>query len=164
MEHDHEPGVPGPLSLEDTGRSPDTLYCYRVVASNVKGSSTSQPACAWTKDGRDRLVYRAQLRITTGSVASAGTSNAVFATIGGAGVDTRAGSTWLDLPGADFQAGATRDYDLLGLGGITQLGDIHSIVLTKAGADNWCVERVALIIDNRPAASSTSVHPASGSA
>lgn len=135
-------------SYVDTGLAPDTRYCYRLRASNSHGSSLSSNACAFTKDGRGRNVSRVVLRITTGNVDDAGTDDSVAVSLGGAGAGSIGGTTWLDHASDDFERNSTHDYDLVGLEGIDELGDIHSLVFYTDGDDDWCLKGVTLLVDN----------------
>ena len=136
------------ISHVDTGLAPDTHYCYRLRASNSYGSSLSQNACAFTKDGRGLRVSRVVLRITTGDVDDAGTDDSVAVSIGGAGAGSVGGTTWLDHATDDFERNSTREYDLVELDGIAELGDIHSLVFYTDGDDDWCLKGVTLLVDN----------------
>ena len=136
------------ISYVDTGLAPDTHYCYRLRASNSYGSSLSPNACAFTKDGRGLSVSRVVLRITTGDVDDAGTDDSVAVSIGGAGAGSFGGTTWLDHSIDDFERNSTHDYDLVELGSIVELGDIHSLVFFTDGDDDWCLKGVTLLVDN----------------
>ena len=56
-------GTPHYLTTSHTGLTPDQRYCYRLVATNTNGSSTTTPLCAYTRDGRDIDVSRIWLML-----------------------------------------------------------------------------------------------------
>jgi PLAT/LH2 domain len=140
-------GSGGITSLALSALTPDTQYCFILTATNTHGSSSSTN-CEWSQDGKSSTLYRVQLQITTGTTSGAGTDDVIDAELGGFGNGTAAGgTTQLDLPGDDFQAGSTQTYDLVNMGDISELGDIHSVVLYKHGNDDWCVSNIVLIVD-----------------
>ncbi len=145
-----------PAAIALTGLMPDTQYCYQIRASNSHGSSAWSPSsCEWTKDGKPgRTVFRAQLQITTGTAGGGGTDDVIYATLGGYGNGTAAGGTTaLDSPRDDFEAGSTATYDLPNIGDISDLGDIHSIAIYKHDQDDWCIANATLLIDGVPVSS-----------
>jgi hypothetical protein len=149
-----EAGSVGPLTgfadFEDTGLSPDTLYCYSVVAFNGVGGSPSPQRCAYTRGREDRPVFRAQLQIETADIADAGTDDRVRVRLNSApGTVLPAGNvTVVDYGHNDFQRGDTFEYDLE-LTGLTNLEDITELTLAKSGSDGWCVQRIGLSVNNR---------------
>lgn len=149
----HSGSSGGATTLAATGLVPDTQYCFIISATNTHGTSTASN-CEWTKDGKSSAIFRVQLQITTGTSGGGGTDDVIDATLGGYGNGTAAGgTTQLDLPGDDFQAGSTRTYDLVNMGDISELGDIHSVILYKHGSDDWCVANMVLIVDGIPVSS-----------
>ena len=133
------------------GLARDTRYCYQVVAKRAAQIKTSSTACAYTEDGLSlRMIWRVQVRITTGDVPQAGTSNEINVGVGGPIDGETGGGTWLDHSGDDFEPGATHDYDLVNLSGIDDLGDIESLEIFKPGTDNWCLANVMVIVNNIP--------------
>ncbi len=146
--------VPGATSRVDSGLAPDTSFCYRLQAKNSHGTTTSPSACAFTKDGRDLTAFRVQVRLETGDVDDAGTDDDVAVSISGGGVGSVGGMTWLDHGRDDFERNDVHNYDLVVLDGIEELGDIHSITISKFGDDDWCLKGFTLLVDGRPAFSS----------
>ena len=140
----------GGVNHRHAGLAPDTRHCYRAVATRLgQPAQTSGTQCAYTKDGRFlRTVWRVELRITTADVANADTEDDVLVRVGGPINGESGGSTWLDHPGDDFERGATRNYDLINLAGISELGDIEAIELYKPGGDAWCVSNVTLLVND----------------
>lgn len=146
-----QPGQGDDASFQHGPLPRDTRHCYRVVARRGGVTKTSTTACAFTKDGLLlRTLWRVQLRITTGDVPNGDTDDDVRATIHGPISGHTGGSTWLDHAGDDFERGATRNYDLVNLTGIAELGDIEGIQLYKPGSDDWCVQNVTLLVNDAP--------------
>jgi PLAT/LH2 domain len=131
----------------------DTQYCYRLYTFNSYGTGPITSDCQYTKDGKQSLIYRTQIQITTGSTDGAGTDDVVHVTLGGyGGGDAAGGTTQLDSPRDDFEPGSTATYDLVNTGSIGELGDIHSLYIYKPGDDDWCIASATLIIDGVPVA------------
>jgi PLAT/LH2 domain len=136
----------------ESGLPPDTRRCYRVKTMNAYGASTiGASTCAFTKDGRGLLLWRVRLQIQTGDVADAGTDDDISASIAGPIGGSTGGTTWLDHSIDDFQRGSIHTYDLPGLKGIGELGDIESIALNHQGDDDWCVKAVTLYVNDAAA-------------
>ena len=116
----------GYLTFQDnSGLQPDTRYCYVVSPYNSNGQSSSPVSCAYTRDGNDNTVWRAELVLHTADVEDAGTDDSVFILLNSAAGDTQPGGnrTWLDYARDDFERGATHSYDL-GTVSVGELGDI----------------------------------------
>lgn len=144
----------GPLSgfndVTDSGLEPDHLYCYQFVAFNEHGDSFSPQRCAYTEGTEDRVVFRAQLILTTADVSGAATNNRVTAHLNSPpGIYVPSGNaTVIDYGRNDFERGDQFTYDLE-LTGLTNLEDITLINLSKAGGNEWCLEDLSLLINNR---------------
>jgi hypothetical protein len=142
--------APGPVTRSDTGLTPDTRYCYRLLAKNSHGTGSSPSACAFTKDGRGLTAFRVQIRLETGDVSDGGTDDDIAVSVSGGGVGSVGGMTWLDHARDDFERGDVHNYDLVRLDGIEELGDIQSITISKFGDDAWCLKGFTLLVDGRP--------------
>jgi hypothetical protein len=132
----------------DGGLAADSRRCYRVKALGL----TSEPACAYTKDGLNlfgflRTVWRVQLQLTTGDVADAGTDDPVAVSVGGPIRGESGNTMWLDHDRDDFEPSDVHNYDLVDLTGIGELGDIESLDIFKSGTDDWCLRSVRLIVN-----------------
>jgi hypothetical protein len=132
----------------ESGVPADSRRCYRVKAHGM----TSQPACAYTKDGLDplgflRSVWRVQLQLTTGDIADAGTDDPVAVSVAGPIRGDTGNTIWLDHDRDDFEPSDVHNYDLVDLAGVSELGDIESLDLFKSGTDDWCVRSVRLIVN-----------------
>ena len=129
----------------------DSLYCYRVRAFNVNGSSVSPEQCAYTKeyvtdsDGKQitRPVIRAQIVIHTAAVSDANTDDPVAVILGDS-------VTWLDYPQDDFERDHTDAYDLK-LDTIAEIGDIESLTIWKTGGNAWCIAGFDLLVNDQGA-------------
>jgi hypothetical protein len=126
----------------------DSRHCYRVKALGM----TSEPACAYTKDGLDplgflRTIWRVQIQLTTGDVDDAATDDPVAVSIAGPIRGQTGRTTWLDHDRDDFEPSDVHNYDLVDLAGVSELGDIESIDIFKSGTDDWCLRSVRLIVN-----------------
>lgn len=128
-----------PMSYTDTTVNPDTLYYYKVRVYNIYGESSAIQAFS-TVDGRS--VSRLQLRVRTANVADADTDDDVNVAI----KDYEPDGTWLDYGRDDFERGDEFTYELLSED-VIDLSDIHEIHILKPGADGWCLENLALLVD-----------------
>lgn len=128
----------GQLDFSDSGLSPDTRYCYRLRAFNAAGES-SHTNCFSTLDGRG--VSRIQLRLRTANVEDAGTDDDIMVAL------TGPNSTWLDYGRNDFERGDEFTYELL-LDGVSDLANIETLYIKKEGTDGWCLESLALIVND----------------
>ena len=94
------PAGSGFMTYQDSsGLLPDTRYCYTVSPYNGNGQSSSPVSCAFTRDGKDNTVWRAELVVQTADVEDAGTDDSVFVLLNSAAGDTQPGGnrTWLDV-------------------------------------------------------------------
>src|SRR5262245_28469920 len=123
----------------------DTRHCYRVKALG----KTSDPVCAFTKDGilALRMIWRVQLQLTTGDIAGAGTDDPVAVGLAGPINGATGNATFLDHDRDDFGPSDVHNYDLVDLVGVSDLGDIESIDIYKQGTDDWCLRGVRLIVN-----------------
>jgi len=133
----------------DNGRTPDTYHCYRVRAYNQSGTTTSSSRCAYTKDGNDHEVWRAQLEVTTSGISNADTDNSVYVRLNTSSgiVQPNGNRTWVDYGRNDFERNDTFIYDL-DIKKISELGDINQIFIGKTGSDGWCIEDISLKVNN----------------
>ncbi len=142
----------GPLSdwqsYEDTGLTSDALYCYRLRVFNEHGEKLSPQGCAYTKDGRNLKVWRAQLTVRTADVEDAGTDGGINVLLNSkvSMYYPYGNSTWLDYGRDDFERGDEFTYDLL-LDNISELSDVTLLSISKTGDDGWCIEEITLKIN-----------------
>jgi PLAT/LH2 domain len=127
----------------------DTMYCYRVVASNSYGSAPGDRQCVYTKDGTGRGVVEAEIRLHTGTVANAETDDPVKVLLNSATTVYAVPSgnkTWLDYPINDFERGANYTYHLKTTN-IGEIGDINMLSIQKEGGDAWCLADFELLVN-----------------
>lgn len=148
--------APDPGTLIDRKRERDTMYCYRSRVWDQTGTTlTSSPLCAYTQARVGapnteplRRPWEARLEITTADVPGAETDDPVRVGLNDHLADTwpHGNETWLDHPDNDFERGATRTYHLntFGLG---DTSDVELLSVFQHGDDPWCVERIALVLD-----------------
>lgn len=111
--------------------------------------ATVQPhPTAAAQDWREKPIWRLQIQLTTANVQNANTNDGVRVEL------NNSNRTWLNYARDDFERGDTFTYDL-NLENATQLGDIEFLRIIKTGDDGWCVDRVTLLVNGRPARSST---------
>lgn len=117
--------------------SPRQAFCLTSLAlTTLVGSRPGSSPRESTE------VVRAQLELSVCDVRSAGTDDAVSATLGD-GV-----TTWLDRPGPDFARGGRYTYDLL-LDNVHTLADIARLEVNKSGTDDLCLRELRLIVNGR---------------
>jgi len=140
---------------------PDTLYCYQVVPHDYFSEYAdymSRVVCSYTHERPSRSVWRAQLVVRTANGTNDGTDDGVNVALNrrymGALYEDLAGweepygnVTKLDRPGDDHERGNVEIYDL-NLNGIGDMGDITEVSIMKSGDDEWCVDGVALLIND----------------
>jgi len=85
-------------------------------------------------------ILRAQIELSVCDQRGAGTTSAVFTTLGN-GV-----RTWLEQPGGNFDRGRRYGYDLL-LDQLQTLGDVSALTITVDGTDDLCLRDLKLIIN-----------------
>jgi hypothetical protein len=138
-------------STTHAGLTPDTRYCYRLQATNEVGTSSSPLRCAYTRDGRNLDAYRVQARISTANVEDAGTSDEwVRVAVNGPYPHVMPESRWLDHSQNDFERGGSELYDLAA-GRIGELGDLTALTLENRSDDDWCVKRIEIVVNGKPA-------------
>jgi len=128
----------------------DGQACYKIAVTNNGESASSDAACVLTPDGRDRPLWRATLRVGVANVSDAGTNSAVHVRLNsptGIGFSPSGNETWIDTPRDDFEAGTTRNYELLLSRVGTSVGDVKMIVLRVAGGDAVCIRSVELFLN-----------------
>jgi hypothetical protein len=140
---------------------PDTLYCYQVVPHDHFSEFAdymSRVVCSYTRERPSRSVWRAQIVLRTANGSSDGTDDAVDVALNRrylgalyehlAGFERPYGNvTKLDRPGDDHERGNVEIYDL-NLDGIGDMGDITEVSIEKSGDDEWCLDGVALLIND----------------
>lgn len=140
---------------------PDTLYCYQVVPHDYFSEYAdymSAVVCSYTRERPSRSVWRAQIVLRTSNGSNDGTDDGVNVALNrrymGALYEDLAGwekpygnVTKLDRPGDDHERGNVEVYDL-NLNGIGDMGDISEVSVMKSGDDEWCVDGVALLIND----------------
>jgi hypothetical protein len=144
--------VSGWTDFVDDDIQPDTEYCYRIRSSNAAGTNRSQKRCAYTPDGTNRQLWRAQLTVGVADVSNAGTDDAVVVRLNSPGTAhylPALHETWTDYSRDDFERGSRFTYDLV-LDGLTEFSDITMLSLHKDGTDGLCIEDVELIINDVP--------------
>lgn len=125
----------------DNALEPDTRYCYRAVAHNFAGATSSPVKCVVTRAEEPQPVARIRLKLKTADIDGAGTREGRTAASLAFG-----NSAWLDLPGADFARGVTRIYDLIPTG-IADLTDIEHLRISGGADDPWCLDELKLLIN-----------------
>lgn len=136
------------LQYVDEGLSPDSQYCYQMRAINSGGTKYSYVKCGYTRDGREIPVFRAQLRVKTAPFRGAGTDDDVALRLNSVSraYVPNGNETWLDYGRNDFEEGADQFYDV-SLEGIGELSDVIMLSLHKPGSDAWCIEEIALHVN-----------------
>lgn len=120
---------------KDDSVSPDTLYCYRIVAFNDVLRLPSSERCAYTRDGQNFPVSRIQLQIVTADVSNAGTDDAVSVRLNGNWprvIPCCTNITWMNYSHDDRERSDTFTYDL-NVQGIRRQSDITEINIEKVG-------------------------------
>ncbi len=93
-------------------------------------------------DLEDLPVYRTVLKIHTASHRYAATDDRVYVKLNSSGK-----KYYLDYGRNDFERNNAHSYDLV-IPGISELGDIQKIQISKEGSNGLCIERVELYINN----------------
>ncbi|MEZ4331098.1 MAG: hypothetical protein R3F35_05070 [Myxococcota bacterium] len=148
------------MSLTDTGLLPDTRYCYRVTVVGRTGTRlVSIPTCVVTQQVDDLAVTRAQLRVVIADVADAGTDGFVSLALTDPFPNLPTGNfTSLDTPRDDLERGSDVVYEL-NVRGVDTLRDVTRISLASGSTDEFCVERMQLILNDNE---NDGLTPASG--
>jgi hypothetical protein len=108
------------------------LTCIALIAFAGESSFAAPP--------NTMPVWRAQIRVVTGSNADAGSDDNVK-------VQLRNGNAiWLESGWNDFEANTDMYYDLR-LEGIDKLGDIDFLRIEKTGSDGWQIRKIELLIN-----------------
>jgi hypothetical protein len=140
-------GTTGSITYEDTGLSPDTRYCYRVIVTTSGGSTVTPALCAVTKFPNDEPFRRARLALVVSDVTGAGTDDPVRINLN----DTWWGnSTGLDYSHDDLERSSVFSYDLR-LANLGHLHDITNITIQKSGTDSLCLRSMTLLLDEKVA-------------
>ncbi len=121
--------------LADTGNS--------TPESNEGNNFVSVPLEVFEGPSDRTPVWRVQVRLTTGDVKHAGTDDDVNIRL-----TSTPDSTWIDYSRNDFEKGDAFTYDLGFANGVTKLGDIQMLQVTKLGSDDWCLKKVELIVND----------------
>lgn len=149
-----------PGALHGLGLQPDTFYCYQVAPHRYGtefGDYLSSVHCAFTRENPKRSLWRAQLVLRTSGGGSDGTDDPVEVELNrpflGYNYEHLAGYalpfgnvTRLDRPGDDHERGAVEVYDL-NLSNLSDMGDITQIGVRKDGDDDWCLDGMALLVN-----------------
>jgi hypothetical protein len=106
-----------------------------AVLAPVRSASATPPEPA--------PVWRAQLRVVTGTVSDADSDDNVSVSLNGTN------ATFVDTPADDFERGHTDTFDLLPAG-VRRFSDIQRLQIRKFGTDGWCIARVTLVVNGRP--------------
>ena len=129
----------------DSGLAQDTIYCYRIVASNDGGATKNGiEKCALTAKRGSPGVYRAQLRLRMADVEDAGGDDKL-----GVNLNTNAlgyNHTGINYAHDDFERNSDFTYDL-NLNSIGKLHDISNIKITKYGSDALCIRSFSLLVN-----------------
>jgi hypothetical protein len=137
---------PGEARVLPNSLPADSRHRYRVKALGT----TSEPACAYMKDGLDPLGFlRTIWRVQPSSppATSPGPARTIPYRPRRRADPGQSGNTiWLDHDRDDFEPDV-HNYDLVDLTGIGELGDIESLDIFKSGTDNWCLRSVRLIVN-----------------
>ncbi|MCI0331122.1 MAG: hypothetical protein L0196_09315 [candidate division Zixibacteria bacterium] len=143
--------IPGPVPLLES-RQPITPGTYYVGVLVDEGNSTpesnegnnfiSVPLEVFGGPSDRHPVWRVQIRLETANVKGAGTDDDVNIRLG-----STLDSTWVDYGRDDFERADVFVYDLGFSNGVTQLGDIQMLRVTKLGSDAWCLKKIELIVN-----------------
>ena len=135
----------------DTAVTGDAGYCYRAVATNSYGSSTSGQRCAYTSEAVAEPVWRAQLRVEVADVSDAGTDNSLRVRLNSGSSSTLpyGNESWLDYSHDDFERGSDFVYDL-SLDSVESLEDVTGLTIYKEGSDAICIRELELVINDEP--------------
>ncbi len=148
---------------DTTNLQPDRLYCYRISVRNEFGSRTSSignQACAYTRDGNDLTVSRAQLRIRIADITNAGSDDSISLRLNSplSVYSPWGNNTWLDYGpdynmigmnlqvSDDFDRGREFTYDL-NLSSLSELSDITMISIKKEGTNAIAIAEFALLVN-----------------
>jgi hypothetical protein len=103
-----------------------------------------EPSVAYAAPPETMPIWRAQIRFVTGN------GNLAADTHDDIQVSLNDGnSTWLDYGRDDFEVVDDFTYDLM-LTNLRTVGDIRFLTVQKTGTDGWCVDRMTLLINDRP--------------
>lgn len=114
-----------------------------MICTAALGWLSLAPASrALAEPAEDAPVWRAQLRVRTCDSPTAGTNDAVFASL------NASNSTKLDYPHNDLQRNTSFTYDLM-LTGVTQFSDITRLRVSKRGSNGLCLRSLDLFVNDR---------------
>ena len=136
------------ISYNDEGLAPDTLYSYRVQTFNDIGKTFSPRKTIYTRDGNAYAVWRAEITLHTSNIDDANTDDGVSVSLNAINPDfiPTGNITWLDYGRNDFEKGDEFTYNLL-TNGISELGDITLIDISKTGTNGLCLEDITLKVN-----------------
>lgn len=143
------------IDYRDLQAAANTENCYRVSVSDGTNpySALSTPVrCVITRDGRNLLVHRLQLRLRVANVANAGTDDPLEVRLQSPSWLVPAvtnwrpagNSTWVDSTANDFERNSNLTYDLM-LTNVSEVSDVTQITLAKPGSDQLCVASLELL-------------------
>lgn len=122
--------------------NPKTLLASVALAA---AGTVSLPSAADAQNVENMLVHRAKLRVETCDKKHAGTDDPVYVRLTNG--NNRADQFYLDLPGDDRERNKVNNYDVI-LRDVVQVNDIQRMSIHKKGTDGWCVDSIALYLNN----------------
>lgn len=144
----------------DGGRTPDTVRCYRLRATNAWGTRYGAERCSLTlppPGGSNPAVNRLQLEVKVANISEAQTGSAIGVHLNRLAQPGYSFNGLNPAPRFDINAppwflvdsfarGRTFRYELES-GGIKNLRDITEINLTNFGSDAVCIESITLFVN-----------------
>ena len=132
----------------------DARVCYRVVLSDNWGSTSSPVKCVYTRDGLERSLWRARVRLRTstlpGSSSDAGVQVRLQSPVGLDLPPPTGNETWLDTPLDDFAGGSDVWYEL-STKGLGDVSDVTQLTIDLEGSDDLCLREIELELNGRRA-------------
>ncbi len=138
----------GAQSYNDTGRTSDTPYCYRLKVANADGSKYTNERCAVTDIAQSPGVFRVQLRLRMADVEDAGSDDRMGVSLNYNALGYN--HTGLNYARDDFERNSDFTYDL-DQKNIRRLHDITDIRIAKYGSDAVCIRSFDLLVNNKVA-------------
>jgi hypothetical protein len=132
----------------------DAFVCYRVVLTDSWGSTPTPANCVFTRDGEERSVWRARVRMRTSTQSGSSSDAAVQVRLQGPiGLNLAAptgNETWIDTPIDDFAGGSDVWYEL-STKGLGDVSDVTQLTIDVEGNDNLCLREVELELNGEQA-------------